>query len=48
MKLIIQVPCLNEELSLPAVLHDLPKQIPGVDVKKRRLLMMVLRMAPWR
>lgn len=30
-KLIIQIPCLNEEESLPKTLHDLPKQIPGVD-----------------
>lgn len=31
MKLIIQIPCLNEEESLPKTLQDLPKQIPGVD-----------------
>ncbi|PZR99113.1 MAG: glycosyl transferase, partial [Candidatus Chloroheliales bacterium] len=31
-KLIIQIPCYNEEQSLPAVIHDLPKSIPGVDV----------------
>ena len=31
MKLIIQVPCLNEELSLPKTLDDLPKQIEGID-----------------
>ena len=31
MKLIIQVPCLNEELSLPKTLEDLPKQIEGID-----------------
>jgi glycosyltransferase involved in cell wall biosynthesis len=31
MKLIIQIPCLNEEESLPQTLHDLPKQIEGVD-----------------
>ena len=32
MKLIIQIPCLNEEESLPKTLADLPKQIEGVDV----------------
>jgi glycosyltransferase involved in cell wall biosynthesis len=32
MKLIIQIPCLNEAASLPATLADLPKAIPGVDV----------------
>lgn len=32
MKLIIQIPCLNEEASLPQTLHDLPKQIPGIDI----------------
>ena len=31
MKLIIQVPCLNEEHSLPKTLEDLPKQIEGID-----------------
>ncbi|HET7377633.1 MAG TPA: glycosyltransferase family 2 protein [Anaerolineae bacterium] len=32
MKLIIQIPCLNEEVSLPGMLTDLPKSITGVDV----------------
>ncbi|MDG1943049.1 MAG: glycosyltransferase family 2 protein [Halioglobus sp.] len=32
MKLIIQIPCLNEELTLPDTLADLPKSIDGVDV----------------
>jgi glycosyltransferase involved in cell wall biosynthesis len=32
MKLIIQIPCLNEEQSLPKTLSDLPKRIDGVDV----------------
>ncbi|MBF0105399.1 MAG: glycosyltransferase family 2 protein [Deltaproteobacteria bacterium] len=32
MKLIIQIPCLNEEQTLPAVLQDLPKKIDGIDV----------------
>lgn len=31
-KLIIQIPCYNEEETLPAVLADLPRAIPGVDV----------------
>ncbi|MFQ5671473.1 MAG: glycosyltransferase family 2 protein [Nitrospinales bacterium] len=31
MKLIIQIPCLNEEETLPATLADLPKEIDGVD-----------------
>jgi glycosyltransferase involved in cell wall biosynthesis len=32
MKLIIQIPCLNEEETLPATLADLPRAIPGFDV----------------
>lgn len=31
MKLIIQIPCFNEEASLPITLADLPKQIDGID-----------------
>ena len=31
MKLIIQIPCLNEEESLPEALAALPREIPGVD-----------------
>jgi glycosyltransferase involved in cell wall biosynthesis len=31
MKLIIQIPCLNEAATLPIALADLPKQIPGID-----------------
>jgi glycosyltransferase involved in cell wall biosynthesis len=31
MKLIIQIPCYNEEETLPAVIADLPTQIDGVD-----------------
>jgi glycosyltransferase involved in cell wall biosynthesis len=31
MKLIIQVPCLNEEAQLPATLGDLPRQVAGFD-----------------
>ena len=32
MKLIIQIPCLNEELALPATLADLPREVEGFDV----------------
>lgn len=31
MKLIIQIPCLNEEAHLPATLADLPRDVPGFD-----------------
>lgn len=31
MKLIIQIPCLNEEYTLPQTLADLPKKIEGID-----------------
>ncbi len=31
MKLIIQIPCLNEEETLPLVLRDIPESIEGVD-----------------
>lgn len=31
MKLIIQIPCYNEEKTLPHTIRDLPKEIPGVD-----------------
>jgi glycosyltransferase involved in cell wall biosynthesis len=32
MKLIIQIPCFNEELTLPLTLADLPREVPGFDV----------------
>ena len=32
MKLIIQIPCLNEADTLPATLADLPASVPGIDV----------------
>jgi len=32
MKLIIQIPCWNEEDQLPATLADLPREVPGFDV----------------
>jgi glycosyltransferase involved in cell wall biosynthesis len=31
MKLIIQIPCFNEEDQLPGTLADLPRELPGVD-----------------
>ena len=31
MKLIIQIPCLNEERTLPVTLRDLPREVPGFD-----------------
>ena len=31
MKLIIQIPCLNEEETLPLVFERMPRQIPGID-----------------
>ena len=31
MKVIIQIPCFNEEQTLPSVIADLPKTLPGVD-----------------
>ena len=32
MKLIIQIPCYNEEKTLPLTVRDLPESIPGVDI----------------
>lgn len=32
MKLIIQIPCFNEQDTLPSVLEDIPKKIPNVSV----------------
>ena len=32
MKLIIQIPCWNEEEQLPGTLRDLPRDVPGFDV----------------
>lgn len=31
MKLVIQIPCLNEEATLPLVLNSIPKKIVGID-----------------
>jgi glycosyltransferase involved in cell wall biosynthesis len=32
MKLIIQIPCFNEEQTLPGTLADLPREVPGFEV----------------
>jgi glycosyltransferase involved in cell wall biosynthesis len=31
MKLVVQIPCFNEEKTLPLVVHSIPKKIPGVS-----------------
>ena len=31
MKLIIQIPCFNEEATLPGTLADLPREVEGID-----------------
>jgi len=31
LKLIVQIPCLNEEETLPYTVKDIPREIPGVD-----------------
>jgi glycosyltransferase involved in cell wall biosynthesis len=31
MKLVIQIPCFNEQHTLPQTIRDLPKSIPGID-----------------
>ena len=31
MKLIVQIPCFNEEQTLPATISDIPRQVPGID-----------------
>jgi len=31
MKLIIQIPCFNEESTLPETIKDLPRKIAGID-----------------
>ena len=37
-KLIIQIPCLNEEETLPITLNDLPKQIQGIEHIERLVI----------
>jgi len=31
MKLIVQIPCFNEERTLPQTVRDIPREIPGID-----------------
>ncbi len=31
MKLIVQIPCLNEEETLPDTVNDIPREVPGID-----------------
>jgi len=38
MKLIIQIPCYNEEHTLPQTFADLPKSIPGIDVIETQIV----------
>ena len=38
MKLIIQIPCLNEEETLPLVFENMPKQIKGIDVSETLII----------
>ncbi len=38
MKLIIQIPCYNEEQTLPLVLQDIPHEIPGIDVIETQIV----------
>ena len=33
MRLFVQIPCLNEEHTLPLVLASIPEEIPGIDEK---------------
>jgi glycosyltransferase involved in cell wall biosynthesis len=37
-KLIIQIPCLNEEATLPATLAELPRELPGFDSVERLVI----------
>lgn len=38
MKVIVQIPCYNEEKTLPLVFATLPKKIPGVDVLETMII----------
>jgi glycosyltransferase involved in cell wall biosynthesis len=31
MRVFVQIPCLNEEATLPLVINSIPREIPGVD-----------------
>ena len=44
MKLIIQIPCFNEESGLPEVLKRLPREVVGFSKLNGWLSMMVARM----
>ena len=32
MKLIVQIPCLNEEATVGQTIRDVPREIPGIDL----------------
>ncbi len=38
MKLIIQIPCFNEEKTLPDVFNDLPKTVPGIEIIETQII----------
>ena len=38
MKLVIQIPCYNEEKTLPLVLAELPKKIDGIDIIETQII----------
>lgn len=38
MKLIIQIPCMNEEKTLPLVFKKIPKKIPGIDIIEYQII----------
>ena len=38
MKLIIQIPCFNEEKTLPLVFEGMPRHIPGIDVIEYQII----------
>ena len=38
MKLIIQIPCFNEEETLPQVFEKMPKSIPGIDIIEYQII----------
>ena len=38
MKLVIQIPCLNEEMTLPLVFEKMPKKIKGVDIIEYQII----------
>jgi glycosyltransferase involved in cell wall biosynthesis len=38
MKLIVQVPCYNEEATLPLVINSIPMKIPGIDTVETMII----------